>query len=160
WHHRATAFARLGQWDKAATDFAKVLSLVPPSNNPWYNDRGAIDSEIMRLDEVFNAVANLRPNDVQLWIARANYHARRRAWQQAAAATAKVTELDPSDHSNWYHESVLQLQLGDIEGYRRTCREMLSRFGQTEDANIAERTAKTCLLVPQKVSESKLVMKL
>jgi tetratricopeptide (TPR) repeat protein len=41
------------------------------------------------------------------------------------------------------------LALGDPEGYRRLCHEMLKRFGETQDAPTVDRTAKACLLLPE-----------
>jgi tetratricopeptide (TPR) repeat protein len=151
--------AEQSQPDQAAADFSTALLLVPESNNPWWIDRTGIDSEIVQSEQLFNRVANLRPKDMQLWIARANYCGRRRGWQNAAAATVKVIELDPSDHLAWYHESVLKLQLGDAEGYRGICREMLARFSRSRIPNVVERTAKTCLLLPDAVGDPKLLLK-
>jgi len=62
-------------------------------------------------------------------------------------------ELNPSNHFLWHNDSVLLLQLGDVQGYRRDCREMLARFGQSSAPNVAERTAKTCLLAPGGVDD-------
>src|SRR5262249_53011744 len=73
---------------------------------------------------------------------------------------ARVIRLDPSDHETWYSESVLRLQLGDLPGYRRACREMLARFGQTKDVVVAERTAKTCLLAADAVDDLQPVIRL
>ena len=61
---------------------------------------------------------------------------------------------------NWYQLAPLYLELRDIEGYRRVCREMLKRFGDTDQLEIAERTAKTCLLIPNSGIELGLPVKL
>jgi tetratricopeptide (TPR) repeat protein len=65
----------------------------------------------------------------------------------------QVIKRDPSDHWDWFCLAPLHLQRGDIEGYRRVCREMLARFSQTDNAEIAERIAKTCLIRPDAVSD-------
>jgi tetratricopeptide (TPR) repeat protein len=54
---------------------------------------------------------------------------------------------------NWYNEAALRLRRNDLEGYRWVCQEMLARFSHTDDPKIAERTAKTCLLVPDAVGD-------
>jgi Flp pilus assembly protein TadD len=71
------------------------------------------------------------------------------------AALAKVIQLAPSDHTAWFHSAAVRLRLGDVQGYRRACREMLRRFGGTVDPHVADRTAKTCLLAPDAVGDLK-----
>jgi serine/threonine protein kinase/WD40 repeat protein len=82
------------------------------------------------------------------------------SWTEAAELQAKALELDPTDHFAWHNDSVLRLKTGDVEGYRRVCREMLERFGGTDDPNIAERTAKTCCIGPDAVSDYRPVVQL
>jgi hypothetical protein len=43
---------------------------------------------------------------------------------------------------------VLRAWAGDRAAYRRSCRQILDRFGTTTDPMIAERVAKSCLLLP------------
>jgi hypothetical protein len=55
-------------------------------------------------------------------------------------------KLSPADHLRWYLLGTLCLAADDDEGYRRVCREMVKRFGDTGDPNVAERTAKLSML--------------
>jgi serine/threonine protein kinase/formylglycine-generating enzyme required for sulfatase activity/Flp pilus assembly protein TadD len=102
----------------------------------------------------------LRPDDRQLWLWRAQYLGSDGKWEDAEKAVAKLIELDPSDHMFWHWDAALRLQLGDVEGYRRVCREMLARFRQTSDPGTADRTAKTCLLRPDAVADLEPVVRL
>src|SRR5262249_45589623 len=111
-------------------------------------------------DEAFAALVKQRPKDKRVWIGRVRGLARRAQWQKALDALGKLIELDPSDHSVWYHDAVLRLPLGDRKGYRRTCRGMLKRFGQTEHALVAERVVEICALVPDAVDDRKVLVKL
>jgi tetratricopeptide (TPR) repeat protein len=81
-------------------------------------------------------------------------------WDKAIADLSKAIELDPSNDWLWYQRAALYLKLGDAEGYRGTCAEMLKRFGNTDRPDIAEHIAKTCSLAPDAVSNSKPVLKL
>jgi tetratricopeptide (TPR) repeat protein len=81
-------------------------------------------------------------------------------WDEAAKDYAALMELDPDDHWHWFHGAPLCLQTDKVEEYRRICREMLTRFGNTDKPEIAERTAKTCLLTPDAVSDLEPVLKL
>src|SRR5262249_245947 len=71
-----------------------------------------------------------------------------------------LTELDPAEHYNWFQFAPVYLELGDIEGYRRVCREMIKRFSEAEKPEIIERTAKTCLLLADSGIDHKLSLQL
>ncbi len=88
--------------------------------------------------------------------ARSHFHlgesyARAGQWAKASAAHDRGLKLDPSDHSRWCQAGVLHLAAGDFDDYRRICRELVRRFGDTDQALIAERAAKVCLLLPEAV---------
>jgi tetratricopeptide (TPR) repeat protein len=71
-----------------------------------------------------------------------------------------AAKLDPANAWYWYQSAALRLQTGDVEGYRRACREMLERFGNTDNPAVAEQTAKTCSLIPDAVSRFEPVLQL
>src|SRR5262249_48871897 len=60
----------------------------------------------------------------------------------------------------WFCDAPLLLEIGDREGYKRVCREMLTRFGKTKDPILAGRTAKTCLLAQDAVTDLAPVLEL
>jgi tetratricopeptide (TPR) repeat protein len=76
------------------------------------------------------------------------------------AAMDKAAELNPDGHPRLYLAAPLHLQVGDRAGYRRICREMLERFGDTKDPGVAAQIVKTCLLVPGAVADLDGVLKL
>jgi tetratricopeptide (TPR) repeat protein len=67
---------------------------------------------------------------------------------EALPAYRRAIELDPNDHAAWERAASLWARTGDRTGYRGHCRGMLDRFGRTTDPPTAERTAKSCLLLP------------
>ena len=69
-------------------------------------------------------------------------------WTLAADDLTKATALNPDETWNWYQLAPLLLETGDTGGYRKHCHAMLARFGRLNDAPVAERTAKVCLLLP------------
>jgi serine/threonine protein kinase/WD40 repeat protein len=87
-------------------------------------------------------------------------HVKLGQWDEAASVYALLVEHNPNDHWYWYCSATLCLQRGNVKEYRRICREMLTRFGNTDDPWIAERTAKTCSLTPEAVSDLTPVLKL
>jgi len=68
-------------------------------------------------------------------------------WKEAAADYAKLVELQPDDHWNYFRLAVLDAECGDAAAYQSFCAKMLARYGNTSDATIAERTGKSCLLL-------------
>jgi serine/threonine protein kinase/Flp pilus assembly protein TadD len=58
-----------------------------------------------------------------------------------------LTPMAFDNHDAWNYVAILWAQTGDRAGDRRHCRRMLDWFGQTTDPVIAERTAKSCLLL-------------
>jgi WD40 repeat protein/serine/threonine protein kinase/tetratricopeptide (TPR) repeat protein len=160
YRHRGRCHTELAQLDKAAADFAQALAQTPERPNPWWPESPDVSDEVAQQDDLFARVGKLRPNDRRLRIARVQRLARHGLWRGASAALARVIELDPSDPTAWYRQSTLLLELRDIEGYRRVCREMLARFGQTKEPSVAEGTAKTCLFVPDAVPDLQPVLKL
>ncbi|MCW5551341.1 MAG: tetratricopeptide repeat protein [Verrucomicrobiae bacterium] len=92
--------------------------------------------------------AQIEPQSAAAHMALADACARLGRWQDARAAIVCVLELDPGDHFNWYRAVILHLQVGDETSYRKTWREMLARFGDSDQPEVLERIAKAGLLVP------------
>ena len=72
--------------------------------------------------------------------------ARLARWDLAAETMATLLERDPGDHWNWCISAALRARAGDAGRYRRLSRRMLDRFRDTDNPEIAERTAKYSLL--------------
>jgi serine/threonine protein kinase/WD40 repeat protein/tetratricopeptide (TPR) repeat protein len=81
-------------------------------------------------------------------------------WDQALAALGQVAELGPGNHWYVYQAAALHLRAGDVAAYRRACRAMLERFGDTDQPDVADRTAKTCLLAAGAVTDLDRVLNL
>jgi serine/threonine protein kinase/WD40 repeat protein len=81
-------------------------------------------------------------------------------WKEASAAYTTALALDPTNHWTWHDASVLYLQTRDTDGYRHACREMLARFSDTDQPNVAERVAKSCCLAPGGVEDYEQVLRL
>ena len=98
--------------------------------------------------ETLRGLAEARPEDARVHGLRADALARLGRWDEAAAALEAQIEADPKDHFVWYRAAPLFLRRGDLDGYRRHCRAMLARFGDTVDLQVGERVSKACLLSP------------
>jgi hypothetical protein len=66
----------------------------------------------------------------------------------AAADYAAALAVEPQNHWYWFQGTPLRLYLGDAEGYRKGCTEVLERFADSTNPEVGERAAKLCLLDP------------
>jgi tetratricopeptide (TPR) repeat protein len=87
-------------------------------------------------------------------------HVKLGQWEEAASRYALLAESNPDEHWYWFRSAPLCLQTGNVEGFRRACREILMRFGNTDKPDVAVRTAIVCSLVPEAVSGFAPVLKL
>ena len=79
---------------------------------------------------------------------RARESIRRAQWPEAIVAMTRLIESDPAEHATRYHIATLFVEAGDLTGYDRQRRALLDRYSSTESPQVAERTAKACLLLP------------
>ena len=117
--------------------------------------------ELAQGEDLFTHVTRLRPKDGRLWVARVNRHASRGQWQPAAAARAKLIDLDPSDHWQWFQLAPLvpgTWRPGRIPP--RVPRDAALALRQDRQARNRRGTAKTCLLAPNSGGDRQLTLKL
>jgi tetratricopeptide (TPR) repeat protein len=79
-------------------------------------------------------------------VARAHYYILRSQWDKAAAAYAKADLLARPLNDDAFGYACLFLIRGDSEGYKRFCRGMVRRGGQTEDHFEAFVLSRTCAM--------------
>ena len=115
------------------------------------NEGGYIALDRIRAD--LDKAIQRAPTDADAWQARAGFYAAHGRFAEAAADYAKALQFDPDNHLVWRDSAMICLQLGDIEGYRRHCREMLRRFADSPDRNVCERIAKLCSMEPDAVPD-------
>jgi predicted Zn-dependent protease len=65
----------------------------------------------------------------------------------------QVGELQPERIEGWYDRAYLCLLDGDTESYRKTCRELLARFGHDPSPRNVNAVAWLCVLVPESVTD-------
>jgi serine/threonine protein kinase len=92
--------------------------------------------------------------DAGTYAAHATEHAIRGEFAQAAVDYEQALRRDPSNQWWWYQSACLRVQLGDAEGYKSHCLELLRRFAEDPNPMIGERTAKACLLRSDPVADA------
>jgi thiol-disulfide isomerase/thioredoxin len=131
----------------------------------WTNDLSKVQPSAIELAEVLQRQGKypemkrlfdelLPPNrpatteQIGLLQWRAEFLARHARWADAASDYTRLAALDPAETFYPKRLARLLVQTGDLARQEEICRQMLARFGSTEDDAQAEATAKTCLLRP------------
>jgi serine/threonine protein kinase len=76
-----------------------------------------------------------------------NALARHGLWTDADALAEVRRGADPADHNPYHMRAPLLVAKNDIEGYRRLCGEIISRFRDATDPLLADKMAKDCLIL-------------
>jgi tetratricopeptide (TPR) repeat protein len=153
WLARGTASFKRGKWDVVVADFSKVLERLPDKtrrdplivkmltdwNPSWVTVRfyrGSAYTQLGQWDLAiadFAAALDVAADHGPARQARAYANSILGRWREAAA------DLTPADFANaplndvWFQVACLQLLQGGDDAYRRLCRQLLERIGQTED---------------------------
>jgi tetratricopeptide (TPR) repeat protein len=149
------ALRQAGRPDDALDQYRRAAELKPNDDTmevrSWFLHLGQSFREAGRPDEAivcFRKAMEEQPKSSTAYSSLALALLDKGRLDEAAAALDRAVELKPDFHDFWCHAAALHAAAGDLEGYRRTCRGMLERFGDTHDPPTAERTAKACLLLP------------
>jgi tetratricopeptide (TPR) repeat protein len=111
----------------------------------------AADATRVRAEHLARLRAAVPPREVDSPSAltrRAQLLARVGRFEEAAADYARAVELDPADHWRGYLLGCLLAYTDQPDAYREHCRKMLRQFGGTTDMFVADRMAKSCMLLP------------
>jgi WD40 repeat protein/tetratricopeptide (TPR) repeat protein/serine/threonine protein kinase len=148
---RGRAYANLVRWQKAGSDFAQALKLLPAESLL----RRQIYAEMVQRPKAFDVTAKLHPDDTGLWLARGNFYAERGLWQEAAADYEKAFAFQPPDHwHTWYFHACLRALAGDPEGHRLVCDRMRKKVAATSSPDIEHYVARACVLLPRGVADA------
>ncbi|MGH7130979.1 MAG: protein kinase domain-containing protein [Phycisphaerales bacterium] len=139
-----------GRLDDAIGQFERALAIDPKLPVVHCNlaqsliDAGRVDEAI----DHYEAATRLDSADIvtqaKLWALLA----RQGRLEDAHAGWQRTVATNPSQHTAWFGYAELCLFLGREEEYRTVRQELLARFGSTSDPVVAERTGRSCLLLP------------
>jgi tetratricopeptide (TPR) repeat protein len=120
--------------------------------------------ELLRLEALDIACRVLSgsklPEHSQTWFGRGSIYADLHGWDKAISDYSKAIELDPNNAYIPYMRALAHLGMGDSEGYRKRCAQMLDHFGRTEEAGAAHWVAWTCVLASDAVDDFNRVIEL
>jgi WD40 repeat protein/tRNA A-37 threonylcarbamoyl transferase component Bud32/Flp pilus assembly protein TadD len=156
WHRRqGEAFAAARRWPAATWHLDRLIAAGP---QPWqpYLDRARASIALGRWDRAAEDITRAIDGGAggwKVWLDRGQAHAALRRWDQAAADYVQAVALGASSDRVLSAHAVLRLGIGDEKGYRRTCADMLGRFGKTENPKIANNVAWVCSYAPDAVPD-------
>jgi WD40 repeat protein/tetratricopeptide (TPR) repeat protein len=149
-YNRAQAYAGLRRWDRAVADFSKALELEPRGLGARYH-RGIALAALRQWDRAvadFSKVIELNRDLGPPYYHRGAALAELGQWEQASADFMKVMGRKDAPPTAWSQHALVRLHLRDQEGYRKTCADMLERFGKVENTETMVTLAWTCALGP------------
>ena len=98
------------------------------------------------------------PSSAQALFDRAQFLMGECRYAESARDYAEGLKINPAIPWHWANSAAVALQVGDIEGYRRQCVEMVRRFGATTNRNDCERVVRNCTVLPDAVPDLDPVM--
>jgi tetratricopeptide (TPR) repeat protein len=163
WHRRqAEAAAAARRWPAVTWHLDRLIAAGPEAWQP-YLDRArayvALGNRDRATEDLSRAI-DRGAGGWKVWLDRGQAHAALHQWDQAAADYLKAVELGASSDRALSAHAILRLGVGDEKGYRRTCADLLERFGKTESPRIANNVAWVCSYAPDAVPDLTLAVEL
>jgi WD40 repeat protein/tetratricopeptide (TPR) repeat protein/tRNA A-37 threonylcarbamoyl transferase component Bud32 len=106
------------------------------------------------------ALLAAEPKDWRHYTARGSALAGLGAWGAAQRDLEQAVALGADGPDTLRDLAVVRLQLGDLEGYRAACRQLVDRFGSSENPAHVQVVGWTCTLVPKAVDDPGRLLKL
>lgn len=142
--------------------YEKLIADFPDIHNDWVL-LGNIYLRLRQWDKMasnYTQAISLNPGHHEHWKQRGRAYAELGQFEKAALDFSKGAELKPDRGYIWHRQALAQLGAGQMEEYRRTCADMLQRFGRAEDPISTHWIASTCVLVPEAVENLNHVIQL
>src|SRR5262249_40589678 len=112
------------------------------------------------LTDILSSTFIQQPPSVEFLELRLELLARQERWKEAVVDATLILKHQPTDHQIYHTLAPLLIITGDQSAYKQLCQEMLRRFGTVTHNYIADRVAKSCLLLPHSDVDLLLVDKL
>jgi len=148
--------------DLAIANANEMIRLDP--KGPWaYETRAKAYTKLGDFERAiadFGEAIRLNPRKVWTYATRAQTYAKQGEFERAIADWDQVITLRPDPWSARVNREIVSLESGDVERYRRVCRELLREYADTDDANVALNIADLCKQAPDAVEDWSLPIQL
>ena len=139
-----------GKVDEAISYYRKALELDP--DYAWaHNNLGNAFQAKGQLHEAYKCyqqAIRLDPKSIGVLTGLRLAGMRLGRGEEVRLQWKNTLDADPPEHDLWDGYAELSLFLGYEDEYRRVRRQLLDRFAESTDPQIAERTGRACLLLP------------
>jgi WD40 repeat protein len=128
----ARRLAWVGRLPEAEDAYRGALKLMPHDPEAHEN-LGKFLSDQARYAEAeaeFDEAIKLQPEHGWFRVLRGRAYADMGQWDKASADFISAAECKEPHEEAWYSLAMLHLRDGNFDGYRKTCSDMLQRFGQ------------------------------
>jgi WD40 repeat protein len=143
WRRRAQCHLARKDPEQALADLAEALRRDPTDAEAFaargqvWLDRG----EVERAGADLSAALQHDPDLLGAYQLRGQAYARLTRWGAAAADFREAARLKPDDPLGWVQLARVSLRQDDAGAYARACRELLDRFGATDEPATANTVA-------------------
>jgi WD40 repeat protein/serine/threonine protein kinase/tetratricopeptide (TPR) repeat protein len=150
WRLQGTIHSVRSQWDKAIDAYSRAIEL---GADGWgiRAERGSAHAALRRWETAeadYLEAIELKGDHWQVWERLGSVQAELGSWDKADAAFVKAA-AKADQPGPWHALALLQLRRGDREGYRKTCADLLERFGQANNFFVLHQVARACVLGPE-----------
>ena len=145
----ADMLAKAGKLAELEQYFRKVLELRtkalgndhPETVNSRFNLASLLirQGKVAEAETLYHEMAEARP------LVRGHIYGRAGRWKEAAAAFTENIESEPNNPGPYRDLALTLLASGDLDGYRKICWQMVTRFTGNLDVVAADRLARACL---------------
>ena len=132
------------QWDDVAKIYQRAIESTEEDRR-GYSERSKVYQELSQWDQVFERIAESRPDDVELRINRGRSLVRKSEFQKAKDAYSEGIKDYPIAEACVEYACVLLLT-GDQEGYRRYCLDLIERLSKSSTLQERYVVLKVCAL--------------
>jgi hypothetical protein len=151
WHIEQAALRWLrGDPTKADFHLEQIRDEMPPGA-PLMIAQAELERRRGRIpiaDSILTRWLDGHTADVEVLLRRADLSARLGRWPRTVDDLARAIAVEPDDERAWLLGAAALIHLGDTDGHRRHCREILRRFGEAT-GKLAHEIALACLLSPE-----------
>jgi eukaryotic-like serine/threonine-protein kinase len=148
WRRRGQCHLARKDSEQALADLAEALRRAP-TDAEAFAARGQVwleRGEVERAGADLSAALQHDPGLVVAYRLRGQAYARLVRWGEAAADFREAARLEPDDPWAWVQLARMSLRQDDAGAYARVCRELLDRFGTTDEPGTAN-TVAWCLVL-------------
>jgi WD40 repeat protein/serine/threonine protein kinase/tetratricopeptide (TPR) repeat protein len=154
WHRREAAECEMcGDWHALAWHVERLLGANPRDAKllRQHGDARAGQGDWLHALDDYARAIEAAPREWQPLVRRGVAHAQLRQWKLAAADFGKNRDIGTDDPHVWHYLALVSLAADDTGVYRKTCADLLERFGQSADVETARESIWTAVLAPQAV---------